>query len=106
MGFLYYLWTAQHTFRPKTAAAGGVGVADAVFFVFLKQLTMSAVKAGGELEIIELSAEHLVFSGIPDIRQRLLLHIAEGAKGNFPSDIVHISVTVVQQRHAGCNLSI
>ena len=62
-GFLSMLRTTQHALRPEAAAAGGVGIADAVFLVFLKQLAMSAVKAGGELKTIELSAESLICLG-------------------------------------------
>ena len=100
------LRTTQNAFCPEAATAGGVGVADAVFLVFRKQFTVSAVEAGSEFEIIKLSAEGPVFFGVPDIRQRLLLHITEGAVGDLPADITHIGVAVVQQRHAGANLSV
>ena len=73
------LRTTQHTLRPEAAAAGGVGIADAVFLVLGEQFAVSAVKAGGKFKIIEPSAEYLIFPGIPDLRQRLLLHIAEAA---------------------------
>ena len=91
------LRAAQHTLCPEAAAAGGMGIADAVFLVLFEQLAVSAVEAGSEFEIIKLSAEGSVFFGIPDIRQRLLLHIAEGAVGDLPADVVHIGIAVMQQ---------
>ena len=100
------LRTTQHTLRPEAAAAGGVGIADAVFLVLGEQFAVSAVKAGGKFKIIELSAEYLIFPGIPDLRQRLLLHIAKAAVGDLPADVVQIGVAVVQQRHAGGNLTV
>ena len=102
----YSLRTAQHTLCPEAAAAGGVGVADAVFLICFKQLAMAAVEAGSKIKFVELSAEGFVFLTAPDFSQRLLLDVSEGTMGDFPADIVHIGIAVVQQRHAGTNLAI
>ena len=89
MASLFYLLsgTAQHALCPEAAAAGGVGIPDAVFFVFSKQLAVAAVETGSEFEIIEFSAEYLVFLGIPDLSQGLRCDIAEGAVGDLPADV-------------------
>ena len=97
---------AQHTLCPEAAAAGGMGIADAVLLVFLEQLAMATVKAGGKIEFVELSAEGLIFLAVPHICQRLLLDIAEGAMGDLPADVVQIGIAVVEQRHAGAHLAV
>ena len=86
------LWTAQDALCPEAAATGGMGIADAVFLVFREQFAMSAIQAGSEIEIVKLPPKYPVFPGIPDIRQRLLLHISKGTVGDLPADIVHIGM--------------
>ena len=41
---------AQNALRPQAAAAGGMGIADAVLFVLREQLAVSAVDAGCKFE--------------------------------------------------------
>ena len=100
------LRAAQYPLCPEAAAAGGMGIADAVLLILLEQLTVAAVETGGKFKFIIFSAEGLVFPAVPDLGQGLLLDIAEGAVGDLPADIVHVSVAVVQQRHAGTHLAI
>ena len=69
--------TAQHALGPEAAAAGGVGISDAVLLVFLKQLAVTAVKAGCKFKFVEFSAEGLVGRASPDVRQGLPPDIAE-----------------------------
>ena len=61
-----------------------MGITDATLLILLEQLTVAAVEAGGEIEFVKFSAEHLIFPAVPDIRQRLLLDITKGAMGDLP----------------------
>ena len=83
-----------------------MGIADAVLLIFLEQLTMTAVEAGGKIEIVKFSAEGFIFPGIPDFCQRLLFDIAEGAMGDLPAHIAHIGIAVVEQCHAGAYFAV
>ena len=104
--FFIFLRTAQHALCPEAAAAGGVGIADTVFPVLFKQLTVTAVETGGKIKFVELSSEGLIRFAVPDIRQRLLLDIAERAMSDLPADIVHIGIAIVEQGHTGTHLSV
>ena len=100
------LRAAQHALCPEAAAAGGMGIADTVLPVLLKQLAVAAVETGGKFKFIEFPAEGFIFPAVPDLGQGLLPDIAEGTMGDLPADIVHVSIAVVQQRHAGSNLPV
>jgi hypothetical protein len=52
-----------------------VGIADAVFLIFFKQLAMAAVKAGSKIKFVELSAEGFIFPAVPNFCQGLLLFV-------------------------------
>ena len=98
-----FLRAAKHALRPQATTAGGVGVTDAVFLVFRKQLTVAAVKAVSKLEIVELSAERFIFCAVPNVCQGPFFYIAERAVGDLPADSTHVSIAVVQQGHAGAD---
>ena len=65
-----------------------MGIANAVLLVFREEFAVAAVEAGSKIEIIKLSAEGFVFPAVPDLGQCLLFHIAKGAVGDLPADVV------------------
>ena len=65
-----------------------MGIADAVLLVFGKQLAVAAIDAGSKIKVIKLPAEGFVFSAVPDVCQRLLLHTAKAAAADLPVDMV------------------
>ena len=103
---LYFSGTAEHTLCPEAAAAGGVGIADTVFFIVCKQFAVATVNAGGKLEIIELSAELFILCAVPNLRHTLLMDAAKSSAVNFAVSIVEPCVAIVEQCHTGTHLSV
>ena len=106
MGYFYGSGTAQNALGPEAAAAGRVGIADAVLLVFREQLAVAAVKAGGKLEIVEFPPESPVLGAVPDLGDPKLVDAAEGAVGDLPLDIIQPGVAVVEQGHAGSHFAV
>ena len=65
-----------------------MGITDAVLLILLEQFAVAAVEAGCKIKVVELSAERFIFPAVPEIRQGLLLDIANSAMGDLPADIV------------------
>ena len=96
----------QDAFCPETAATGGMCISDAVFLILGKQLAMTAINTGREVKVIKLPAEGFVFCAVPDLRQGLLMNAAKGATADLALYVVQPCISVMQQRHAGTDLSV
>ena len=89
------LRTTQHAFCPQTAAAGGVGVADAVFTVIFKKLAVTAVNTRGKVERLKLATESPVRIAVPNFCYTGLHHIAKEMVIDRAAHVAQIGIAIV-----------
>ena len=97
------LCAPKYAARPQAVAADGEGIAEAILFVFLRQLAPSAIRARRKVELTDALAKGCIFRMRPNRRQTLIGQTAEFA----PAEILYAApdktAVGVQERRTGAD---
>ncbi len=96
----------NNSLRPKTSAAGGLDVAEAVFEIFVCHFATVAEDAGREVEVLQAFAEFEILRAVPDFQQVGLGHVADEvfARGSLAG--IEIMFVSVKQGQAGADFAV